>query len=125
MRNELAPSLGLLPGDTPILDRGSDIAAESARQQGQLVNRLSAEKAGSSLTFPLAAQGFQAQLAQNAFKNRLALLGQDVSIGLGLAQAASPNPGFFGPTGEKTKDFLGADDIIGATGGLLMGLGGL
>ena len=34
LREELAPSLGLRPTDTPILDRGAKVAAEATRQGG-------------------------------------------------------------------------------------------
>ncbi len=53
LREELAPQLGLRPGDTPILDRGGKAVAESARQQGQLVRDLRGQQFSARLGFPL------------------------------------------------------------------------
>jgi hypothetical protein len=91
--SELAPSLGLRKGDTPLIDRGGEIAEEGARQQGQLVRNLRGIQAREELGFPLqagqvlsaqtqaqqglsmAATDFQQQLRQQAFNNRLRLTG--------------------------------------------------
>ncbi len=60
IRNELAPSLGLRPSDTPILDRGARVAAEATRQGGQLAAGIRGAEASAQLNFPLA----QSQLLQ-------------------------------------------------------------
>ena len=120
LREELAPRLGLRPGDTPILDRGGLIAAEALRQQGVLGNVAGQAAAQARLQFPLAASQlqsqqtqaqqtfgnalsqFQQQLNQQAFQNRL-LLSQQLGgigtqagqFGLGLAGVqASPGRAF-------------------------------
>ena len=120
LREELAPRLGLRPGDTPILDRGGLIAAEALRQQGVLGNVAGQAAAQARLQFPLAASQlqsqqtqaqqtfgnalsqFQQQLNQQAFQNRL-LLSQQLggigtqagTFGLGLAGVqASPGRAF-------------------------------
>ena len=52
LRNELAPSLGLRPSDTPILDRGGRVAAEATRQGGQLSSRIrQAQASANARTF--------------------------------------------------------------------------
>jgi hypothetical protein len=120
LREELAPRLGLRPGDTPILDRGGLIAAEALRQQGVLGNVAGQAAAQARLSYPLAASQlqsqqtqaqqtfgsalsqFQQQLNQQAFQNRL-LLSQQLggigtqagTFGLGLAGVqASPGRAF-------------------------------
>jgi hypothetical protein len=110
----VAPSRGLRPGDSPILDRGGDIIAESTRQAGSLISNIRGAQAQNMLQFPLArrqsdlsAVGMQAQvmdfqrvLRDNAFANRLRLgaaLGdigaQQQNFGLGLASGIPTNVG--------------------------------
>lgn len=103
LRDNLAPSLGLRPTDTPILDRGSLVAREATRQVGQLTSNLQGANANARLNYPLAAaqvsqatsnsaasisqaaQTFQAQLADAAAANRLNLMQSgNQSFGLGL-----------------------------------------
>ena len=111
LREELAPQLGLRPGDTPILDRGGRAVAESARQQGQLVRDLRGQQFSTRLGFPLQRAGvlgglnlgqqnigqsikeFQANLKQSAFINRLQLASGKAAAGLGLATGSAPNIG--------------------------------
>lgn len=119
LREELAPQLGLRPGDTPILDRGGRVAAEGARQQGQLVRDLRGQQFSARLGFPLqraqaigglnlgaqdrtqAIKAFQGQLTESAFINRLRLAQTSTSAGLGLAGAGQPNIApLFGSVGE-------------------------
>lgn len=110
LKLNLAPSLGLRPGDTPILDRGNLVGKEAVRQTGQLTTNLRGAQAQAELNYPLAQQQlqsginqgqqglitatgqFQNQLAQAASANRLALFGgaggftgQAGNLGLGLA----------------------------------------
>lgn len=110
LREELAPSLGLSPTDTPILDRGGRIAKEGLRLRGDLSKNLRAAEAQARLNFPLAkdqflagigestlnlaqaADAFQADLRQQALLNRLQVgdalqsrLGMVMQGGLGLA----------------------------------------
>lgn len=139
LREELAPQLGLRPGDTPILDRGSRIAAEATRQQGQLVTGLRGQQALSQLNFPLqrtaalgsltgSLQEFQSRLRQSAFTNRLQLAGARSTAGLGLAGVATPNigPAFSSVGTTQTTDSTpGFGEIAGGLGGLALGLGSL
>lgn len=129
LREELAPQLGLRPGDTPILDRGGRVAAEGARQQGQLVSSLRGQQFAARLGFPLqraealgglnlgqqdrtqAIKAFQAQLTESAFINRLRLAQTSTSAGLGLAGAGQPNIApLFGSVGQAT---IGTDPSRG------------
>ena len=105
LREELAPSLGLRPGDTPILDRGARVAAESARQTGQLVTGLRGQQAEQELLFPLERGRFESQrigqaqgdilgfrnllanIQAEAANNRLRLAQGAVGGGLGLLSA--------------------------------------
>lgn len=103
LREELAPALGLRPGDTPILDRGARVAAEATRQGGQLAAGFRGAAASARLNFPLAqsqllqtsslgqsqlqqaSRQFQDQLRQQAFANRLNLQSSVGGLGLSLA----------------------------------------
>lgn len=139
LREELAPQLGLRPGDTPILDRGGRIVAESQRQQGQLVSGLRGQQALSRLNFPLQRastvgvlnqnlQEFQSRLRQSAFTNRLQLAGARSTAGLGLAGVATPNIGpAFSGIGETqtTSSEAGFGEIAGGIGATLLGLGAI
>ncbi len=142
LRDELAPQLGLRPGDTPILDRGGLAAAESTRQQGQLVRDLRGQQFSARLGFPLqragvlgglnlgaqdrtqAIKAFQAQLTESAFINRLQLAGAKSTAGLGLAGVSAPNIGpTFSAVSTVTKGSADVAGAFGAAGGLLTGLG--
>lgn len=135
---EFAPSAGLRPGDTPVLDRAGIVAAEAARQQGQLISGLRGQQAATSLTFPLAQNQltaqrtqfqqqfgesitqFQEQLRQQAFTNRLNVQGQTGGFGLGLATGiAVPFPGI--QQGSTTTTSGGG--TLGGLGSLLSGAG--
>ncbi len=152
LREELAPSLGLRPSDTPILDRGSRVAAEATRQGGQLAAGFRGAAASARLNLPLAqsqilqagaaSQGqlveatrqFQDQLRNQAFANRLNLQGSVGGLGLGLATGVPFN-------GASTLNLLqqdrfanssqtssglglsGFSSILGGIGGLLSGIG--
>lgn len=128
LREELAPQLGLYPGDTPILDRGSRIASEAARQQGQLVSKLNLQRATSLLEYPAAIQDFQSRLRQQAFVNRLQLAGGKTSAGLGLV-GISPNVGAVlstaGSASKSSNPVLGLSSTLGGIGGLLSGIGAI
>jgi len=100
---ELAPSLGLRPTDTPVLARGGQVLEEGARQQGQLVRGIRQGQANAQLNFPLgasellssqissqqalagAAAQFQSQLQNQAFNNRLRLGSRLQTGGFGAA----------------------------------------
>lgn len=139
LREELAPQLGLRPGDTPILDRGARIGAEALRQQGALVSNLRGQQATSLLNFPLqrvstlgsltgSLQEFQSRLRQSAFTNRLQLAGARSTAGLGLAGVATPNigPAFSGLGSTQTtsgSSTPGFGEIAGGIGATLLGLG--
>lgn len=137
LREELAPQLGLRPGDTPILDRGGRVAAEATRQQGQLVSGLRGQQAQSLLSFPLQRgavigdlnqnlQEFQSRLRQSAFANRLQLAGAQTTAGLGLASVSAPDVGaaFTNLNSTTSADSsAGFGDIAGGIGSVLLGLG--
>lgn len=146
LREELAPQLGLRPGDTPILDRGGRIVAESQLQQGQLVRGLRGQQAQSLLNFPLQRasvlggltggqqelteniQRFQSQLQQSAFTNRLQLAGARSTAGLGLAGVSAPNigPAFSNVgTTETSSGGAGFGEIAGGIGAVLLGIGAI
>lgn len=115
LREELAPSLGLRPSDTPIVDRGGRVAAEGVRQAGQLATSLAGARAQAELNFPLAAaqvtgaqagfqqnllesiRQFQAQMSESATFNRLrfgqGLAAQSSQVGLGLSSGLGGNIG--------------------------------
>ena len=129
LREELAPSLGLRPGDTPILDRGARVAAEATRQGGQLAQRFRGAAATAQLSLPLAqsqllqasalgqqslglaTQQFQEKLRQAAFTNRLNL--QSSIGGLGLGLATGVNVGFPGFQRGQTSTTSGLGTFIG------------
>ena len=85
----IAPSRGLRPGDSPIVDRGGNIIAESVRQAGQLTSGIRGQQAD-----------FERQLREQAFNNRLTLgaalgdIGQNQQkLGMGLASGVPSNVG--------------------------------
>ena len=141
LREELAPSLGLRPGDTPILDRGARVAAEATRQGGQLAAGIRGAEATARLNLPLAqsqllqtsalgqqnltqaTSQFQDQLRQAAFTNRLNLQSNVGGLGLGLATGVSvPFPGFQRGSTTSTSDPLGtAAKLAGGIGAVLTG----
>jgi hypothetical protein len=105
---ELAPSRGLRPTDTPIQDRAFRVGEQLVREQGRLVSDLRGAQAQAELNFPLAAnqsQGalsqfqqqlnqsagdFSRQLEQQAMQNRMNLFGQTGQLGLGLISSTQP-----------------------------------
>ncbi len=145
LREELAPSLGLRPGDTPILDRGARVAAEATRQGGQLAAGVRGAEATARLNLPLAqsqllqssalgqqnlAQAtsqFQDQLRQAAFTNRLNLQSNVGGLGLGLATGVSvPFPGFQrGQTTTTSDPFGTAVSLLGGAGSAATGIGAI
>jgi hypothetical protein len=95
LATELGPRRGLRRGDTPLIAEGFKISEEAQRQRGQLIRGLQGQQAAAELNFPLQAastitplaQGaaeFQAQLRQQAFFNRQAMLGQEPAALAGL-----------------------------------------
>lgn len=140
LAQNLAPSLGLRPTDTPIVDRGQLVAQEAQRQQGQLTSTLAQAKADAQLNYPLNAAGvsnaasqfqqslnlsrnsFTADLANAAANNRMALIGQGMQGGIGLAGAGRGNPISFSRN-TTTSTSPGFADILGGLGGLGTGLG--
>ena len=64
LREQLAPALGLRSTDSPILDRGGDIAREGVRQKGQLSRSLRGAQQTANLNFPLAQQQFASGVGQ-------------------------------------------------------------
>jgi hypothetical protein len=104
---ELAPALGLRPGDTPIQIRGQGVIEESVRQEAQLARALRAGEAAEKLSYPLeagrvmgalsqtqqsmssSAAQFQAALRAQASANRLQFASLASQGGLGLAMSGA------------------------------------
>lgn len=109
LANELAPSLGLRPGDSPIVDRGLRFSEEGLRLQASLAGNLRGAQAQAELNFPLAVQQLQSgatqfqqsfatqkqqfaeSLRQRAFANRLNLTAGTGTSGLNLINVTNPN----------------------------------
>ena len=141
LREELAPSLGLRPTDTPIQDRGGRLAAEALRQRGALSESLRGVGAQARLNLPLAQsqltqastqaastlqesiKQFQDQLRQQAFTNRLGLQSQVSSLGLGLGSVSPSSPNV--PGGQITKTGADIGGILSGVGSLGLGAAGL
>ena len=145
LREELAPSLGLRPGDTPILDRGARVAAEATRQGGQLAAGVRGAEAASRFSVPLAqsqllqqsvfgqqriteaTRQFQEGLRQAAFVNRLNLQQNVGGLGLGLATGVNVGgfPGFQRGQTTTTSGFGlgGIGSLLSGAGSLIGGLG--
>ena len=87
LREELAPSLGLRPTDTPIQDRGFRLAAETARQRGQLSQGVRGAEATARLNFPLA----QSQLLQSSALGQSTLQESTRQFQEGLRNTACSN----------------------------------
>jgi len=114
IREELAPSLGLRPEDTPIQDRGARMGEEAVRQLGQLLRDLQGGAAAAKLNFPLqqgeltstragqifnvsdAADKFVNDLQQQAFLNRQLLLETGGQFNVNTATATGASPGTTG-----------------------------
>ena len=138
LRTELAPSLGLRPGDSPITQRGNRLLAETTRQQGQLVSRLRATQAGAELNFPLAAgavqaertgaqqgiltsaQQFMQQLQQQIVQNRL---GTTSAGGLGLTGVPFSGTGTLNALAAQRGSTTTTSG--GGFGSTLSGIGGI
>lgn len=141
VRDVLAPQRGLRPTDTPITDRGSEIARRGIDLKGDLTKKLAEIGATAKLNFPLAvsqfqagaagfgaqiseaAQQFQQQLSNSAFLNRLNLTNLVTGGGLGLASIGVNSSGLFGDRGSTTttSSGLGTSGI----GSILSGVGSL
>jgi len=148
IREELAPSRGLRPTDTPIVDRGFQLAEEGGRMFGGLEKGLRAAGAQAALDYPLARmktvsevsgfqqnmnqaiRDFQLQLKQQADMNRqqLALAGTGSSSSL-IGSAGNP----FALQGSLTASRYGASGqtvrqtgmSLGEYGSILGGLGSM
>ena len=142
----VAPSRGFKPGDTPILDRGGLIASEGLRQRGTLESTLAGQRANARLALPAQRSGImlntlgflsglqqqRSQLAESAFLNRLRLTGQIGQQGLGLATGIPANiAGLTSTLGQEriagagtttSSPFFGNIGSIGQAAG---GIGGL
>ncbi len=138
LREELAPSLGLRPQDSPIIDRGGRVVAEGQRQAGQLVRSLRGAQSAAELNFPLAAGQFQAtqtgaqqELSQSA-SQFLANLRQQIAVnrfsfsgGVGAGGLALASTQFGGNLPQlspiPTSGGEGIGSTFGGIGGLLTG----
>lgn len=140
LRLELAPSLGLRPSDSAVLDRGGRVAEEAVRQTGKLTSDLAATNAMAKLNYPLAAdkltsdttlassrllgatEEFQSGLASAASANRLALLGsgsgytyQAGNLGLGLATGSYGTSALSSALSGYQKDRYASATTTGTT----------
>ena len=128
--------------------RGSRVAAEATRQQGQLSQGVRGAAATARLNLPLAqsqllqagalgqqnlleaTRQFQEQLRNQAFQNRLSATGTLGGLGLGLATGIRPQfPNFAkGSTTTTTASGgggFGFADILGGAGAFLSGIGAI
>lgn len=140
LRTELAPSRGLRPTDTPIVNLGQNVAEEALRSYGQLETGLRGAGAQAELNFPLAvgqlqgsqagfqqqlanqAVAFQQQLQQQAFANRLQLTGSAQAT-LGLQ---TPGGGAYGSNTQGTlyapyQNLADIGKFIGGIGSAIAG----
>ena len=131
IRSELAPGLGLRPGDSPLIDRGGLLAREALRQSGLLSLGLRGQQAKAELEYPLAAsetatgiKDFQASLQDSAFRNRLALTGLVGQGGLGLGKPESVNSMLDVETGLATQKGRARNTFVGTSAGASYGFGG-
>ena len=118
LKQNLAPSLGLRPGDTPILDRGGKLALEASRQKSQLSRGLRGQQAQ-----------FLQDLEQRSFANRAQLLGAIQGGGLGLAGMGGSGNTLgaltAGRTAQQSTSSFNPFQAAGGIGGLLYGIGSL
>lgn len=146
LRTELAPNLGLRPGDTPIALRADKTLAEATRQQGQLISTLRGAQAGAELNFPLAAgqlqsarvgtqqsiatssQQFLSQLRQQIVQNNLAASGQVGNLNLQRASVPFTGSGVLSSLSALRTPQTpsgGFAQTLGGIGGLLTGVAGV
>lgn len=143
VKDVLAPRRGLRPTDTPIIDRGKEIAKRGIDLKGDLTKKLAEIGATAKLNFPLAvsqfqagaagfgaqvseaAQQFQQQLTNSAFINRLNLTNLVSGGGLGLASIGVNASGLFGDRGSTTTTTKRGGSSIGGIGSILSGVGSL
>ena len=141
VRDVLAPSRGLRPTDSPIIDRGAEIAKRGIDLKGDLVKRLAETSASAKLNFPLnvagfvagaaggagalteATQQFQQQLTNSAFLNRISAINTTGGLGLGLASIGVNSSGLFGDRGSTTT--TSSDLGLPGIGSILSGVGSL
>jgi hypothetical protein len=130
LRSELAPGLGLRPGDTPVLDRGGLLAKEALRQGSQLSLGLRSAQAQAELDYPFKAsqeltalKDFQSSLQDSAFKNRLALTTTAAQVGLGLGQPTSANQMFNTEAQLSTRSARGTTHSFSTGGSASYGTG--
>lgn len=142
LANELAPSLGLRPSDSPIIDRGGRVAEEGLRLAAGLAEGVRGAEFTARLNFPLAVEelfasqgqfqqnlaaekeAFRQRLAQQAFANRLNLTRQVGGQGLNLSSIGA-NPGFlnFDQGRTATTSGIGLGNLLLGTGAVLEGFG--
>jgi len=143
--DEIAPSLGLRPGDTANLDRAGRIVAEYQRQMGDVSRELAGQEAQLKLNIPLsygqaAAQArypqvqaltqlgtTQANIEEQARQRRLGILGGLTTLGqnlqtqrLDLARAAGGSAPSF-PTGGTALPTFDPRTINYGAAGLELG----
>lgn len=105
--DELANSRGLRLSDSPIMAEAGQLVQGGEELKASLIKNLRAGEATARLNYPLAAgqltsginmgqqnlsqatAQFQAELRQRAFQNRLALSGQNVTGGIGIASVGN------------------------------------
>ena len=143
VRDVLAPSRGLRPTDSPIIDRGSEIVRRGIDLKGDLVKRLAETSASAKLNFPLnvagfvagaagsagslteATQQFQQQLTNSAFLNRISAINTTGGLGLGLASIGVNASGLFSNDRGSTTTTSGGGLGLSGVGSILSGVGSL
>jgi len=143
VRDVLAPSRGLRPTDSPIIDRGAEIAKRGIDLKGDLTKKLAETSANAKLNFPFAvsqfqagaagigagiaeaAQQFQQQLSNSAFLNRISAVNTTGSLGLGLASIGANSSGLFNNNTGSTTTTSSSGLGFGGVGSILSGVGSL
>lgn len=118
--DELANARGLRLSDSPIGSEAALLTRAGNDQVSSLIKNLRANQASSVLNYPLAAQGlisgintnasninaaatnFQDQLRQQAYQNRMMMMGSAGNTGLGLASIGSNMSALNMPRGQTT-----------------------
>ncbi len=150
IRDIMAPSRGLRPGDTPVIEASERVQQEATRQFGQLERGLQGVRAQAELDYPLArgqflteVSGFASNLAQSsrefqqnlrdrAFQNQLALSGMRTQSAMGLLGVSPTSTGALQALSAvraaqttTTSSFSQkqSGNLLGSLGNFAMGLG--
>lgn len=148
LREELSPALGFRPGDSPLVDRGGQIANRSAELQQDLVTQMRGAQAQAMLNFPLAADQlassqanfqleraravdeFRTRLRESAAQARMQSAGMAGSLNLGVASQATSTIGQGVASGQQFRAQTASQsyspgfiDYLNAGAGIAQGVG--